>query len=463
MQTLPPIRPASLRFLPHLLLPSTGDNLLGSLATPSTVTLHRSLPHLSINLITSPRDFLPSATICLAVTCSSQSLFPLALSWKSVQFSVFLLKDCLEKIPVTLWEEDTLLVSFLPPCSGTYKVVAVLGGCHIQGSPLLVPVSEGGQVLTRLGLDVRKEVLGNNKEDIDELSPFKNDRLYIRKLKAITNRDIFQFTEEYSGSKLGTEDIVCLKEEPRVGTAGQEEQLTQQINREDVVAKSQDNTDPDVHQGDVSILQTAADTEFVISPVVRKNAASAINIFKSTVSSTLEFNKKRNDAESSLMRREKEAEIMDKDYPVKYSKAGEQGHVYKGEEVLARKSPANSNFDKNDLKEKQIRETYWPIVNMEKRMKDKSKRRKAELQLNSHLRQELKTRELTSQLPKVMAVIEKQQKIKDIKWELVKVADLERMVAGGSSVDSKAQDIIRSKGRLQQSLVELQRETGNMT
>ena len=91
----------------------------------------------------------------------------------------------------------------------------------------------------------------------------------------------------------------------------------------------------------------------------------------------------------------------------------EQGHVNKGEEVLARNSPAHSNFDKNDLKEKQIRETYRPIVNinyMGKRMKDKRKRRD-----ENRLCRELKSRKLTSQ---VMDVIEKQQKIQDIMWEL---------------------------------------------
>ena len=152
---LPPAAPrAPLHFLPRTL----SSILLGSLVTRTSTLLRTSLPDLHLHLSTLPTLLLPKSKVQLAVTCSSLLPSHLATLESSVVVEVLRLPEQteveVEVRPCTL-ATPRLLLSFLPPGPGVYRVGTMLAGSHLLGSPATLAVrsrQQHARALAALGL-----------------------------------------------------------------------------------------------------------------------------------------------------------------------------------------------------------------------------------------------------------------------------------------------------------------------
>lgn len=170
----PPAHRLPLHFLSLALLCTAGDNPLGSLTTHSALQLHAAFPDLSIGLVTQLAALRPAAEVTLAVTSPALTLLPTASLQKTLEVKVARVQP--EEGPVevqVLVSAGRLLVSFLAPRAGLYRVRVRLGGRHLAGSPLLVPVLAGGVpagALARLGLR-----LGSGSEHDSDIEDCQNN------------------------------------------------------------------------------------------------------------------------------------------------------------------------------------------------------------------------------------------------------------------------------------------------
>ena len=169
-----PSTTAPLHLLPHPLPPTA--TLLGSLVTRDSAALRSSLPDLHLHLDTHPLHLLPATEVTFTISSPSAAPQRLAAAAGALVARVTTLEGAETAANVRTDKDlpERLLLSFVPPLAGVYRVEAMLGGRHLRGSPTTLAIRTQGQhaeTLATLGMDtdaaMANLVAGIHLEDVN--------------------------------------------------------------------------------------------------------------------------------------------------------------------------------------------------------------------------------------------------------------------------------------------------------